>query len=121
MLMAAALLVIFIGLVHSVLGEKYILIRLFRKPLPKLFGNDEFTKKTLRFAWHVTTIAWFGFAAILVQLSWNNASETNVLLAIAATFGITGLIALIASKGKHLSWLVFGTIAILTYVAAGSA
>ena len=121
MLTIAALLAVFIGLVHSVLGEKYILMRLFRQPLPKLFGNDVFTRKTLRFAWHVTSIAWFGFAAILFQFSWSDGSAANVLFAIAATFGITAFVALIASKGKHLSWLVFGTIAVLTSIAGVSA
>jgi len=40
MLIAAALLAIGIGLVHSCLGEKYILMRPFRQPLPKLFCDD---------------------------------------------------------------------------------
>ena len=32
---------------HSYLGERYILIRLFRRPdLPRLFGGVEFTKRT---------------------------------------------------------------------------
>jgi hypothetical protein len=52
-----------IGLAHSVLGERYILMRLFRHTdLPKLFGGTEFTIRALRFAWHLTTIAWWGAA-----------------------------------------------------------
>ncbi len=35
----------------SILGEKYILIRLLRRDLPNLFSGDSFTKQTLRFAW----------------------------------------------------------------------
>ena len=68
MLAIASLLLIFIGIVHSYLGERYILIRLFKRELPKLFGSDLFTKKVLRFAWHLTTLAWFGFAGILLAL-----------------------------------------------------
>ncbi|MFT5881048.1 MAG: hypothetical protein ACI86X_002187 [Moritella sp.] len=63
MLITGALLAIFIGLVHSYLGELFILTRLFRQDLPKLLGNDWFTKRILRFAWHLTTVAWWGFAA----------------------------------------------------------
>lgn len=118
MLLAAALLVIGIGLVHSYLGEQYILIRLFRQPLPKLFGNDHFTKQTIRFVWHILTVSWFGFAAILILLDRGIASEYGLLLVIATTFAITGLIALLASRGKHLSWAVFGTIALLCFAAA---
>jgi hypothetical protein len=70
MLYTAALLSVVLGLAHSVLGERYILVRLLRdKNLPKLFGGTAFTAHTLRFAWHITTLAWFGFAALLVQLA----------------------------------------------------
>jgi hypothetical protein len=51
------------GLAHSVLGERYVLMRLFRRTdLPKLFRGAELTIRTLRFAWHLTTIAWQGAA-----------------------------------------------------------
>ena len=57
------------------LGEKYILIRLFkRNNLPKLLGSDWLTKRVLRFAWHLTSIAWWGFAAILY---WLTATDGN--------------------------------------------
>ena len=45
----AAVLCFAVGLAHSVLGERYILVRLFRRTdLPKLFGGTEFTVRTLR-------------------------------------------------------------------------
>ena len=118
MLMIAAALTIAIGLVHSVLGERYILTRLFRQPLPKLFGSDDFTRKTLRFAWHITTLAWFGFAALMILLHFGRGTTSAILLTMAATFAITGLVALIASRGKHLSWIVFGAISLLCFYAA---
>jgi len=62
-LLMAAVLTILVAAAHSYLGERYILIRLLRRnDLPKLFGGVEFTKKTLRFAWHITSIAWLGLA-----------------------------------------------------------
>jgi hypothetical protein len=67
-MIAAAVLLVAIGAAHSYLGERYILIRLFRlfrRDLPKLFGSDWFTKRTLRFAWHITTVMFWGFAALL--------------------------------------------------------
>ena len=118
MLLAAAILVVGIGLAHSYLGERYILVRLFRQPLPKLFGSDDFTRQTLRFVWHILTVSWFGFAAILILLDFDVAFSSNLLLVIAATFAITGLIALLASRGKHISWAVFGAIALLCFAAA---
>lgn len=118
MILAAAMLAIGIGLAHSYLGEKYILTRLFLQPLPKLFGSDHFTRQTLRFAWHILTIAWFGLAAILFLLYLGEPSRSSLLNVVGATFAITGIIGLIASRGKHLSWVVFGTIATLCFVAA---
>ena len=46
MLQLAAILIVLLGVAHSVLGERYILTRLFRGELPKLFGSSEFTLNT---------------------------------------------------------------------------
>ena len=118
MLFIAIVLTVAIGIAHSYLGEKYILIRLFRQPLPKLFGNDAFTRNTLRFAWHITTIAWFGFAAILLQIYLGYLSRFALLIAVGSTFAISGLVALLASRGKHYSWVVFIAISAICYVSA---
>lgn len=117
-LIVAALLAVGIGLAHSFLGEKYILIRLFRQPLPHLFGDDRFTRQTLRFAWHLTTVAWFGLAAIMILLQLEDASRLNLLRVIGATFAVTAVTALVASHGRHLSWLVFGSITLICFFAA---
>ena len=54
----AAVLIGGTAVAHSVLGERYILVRLFRREnLPRLFGSDELTKRTLRFAWHLTSVS----------------------------------------------------------------
>ena len=120
MLFLAIVLTVAIGIAHSYLGEKYILIRLFRQPLPKLFGNDAFTKRTLRFAWHITTIAWFGFATILLQLYLGYFSKSALLITIGSTFAISSLVALFASRGKHYSWVVFIAISAICYVSAST-
>lgn len=104
----AAMLLFVVGVAHTVLGERFILSRLFRRDnLPKILGSTEFTKRTLRFAWHLTTIAWWGFAAIIVLLAQASLSFQNVSMILAVTFLITGAVALIASRGRHLSWPLF--------------
>jgi len=119
LLLLAALLAFAVGLAHSVLGEKYILIRLFRRPdLPKLFGDATFTARTLRFAWHLTTIAWWGFGAMLVLASRGLLSARNTLLVLAATMAATAVMILVASRGRHLAWPVFLAIAIVSLWAA---
>jgi len=113
MLLIGSLLLIFIGIVHSYLGEKYLLNRLFkRENLPKLLGSDWFTKRILRFAWHITTLAWWGFAAILLLLSDPSDNiRSEILITIAIVFTLSGLVSLFFSRGKHLSWLFFFGIA----------
>lgn len=118
MLLVAAILAIAIGLAHSYLGEKYILIRLFRQPLPKLFGDDTFTRQTLRFVWHLLTVAWFGFAALIGLQHLEQISRTSMLNTIGLTFSVTALVAVVASRGRHLSWIVFGAIAAICFGAA---
>ncbi|CAH9050387.1 hypothetical protein PSECIP111854_00520 [Pseudoalteromonas sp. CIP111854] len=116
----SAMLLVCVAIAHSYLGERYILCRLFkRNNLPKLFGSDDFTKRTLRFAWHLTSIAWFGFAGIVVALIQPELDKLVVAQIIAATFGIHFFIALIGSKGKHLSWVLFATVSILMLMSKG--
>lgn len=105
MLHVAAVLVALLGLAHSVLGERYILIRLLRRDVPVLFGGQAFTKRTLRFAWHLTTVLTWCIATLLVQLAGPHSPQ-----ALAATIGgalmLAGCLPLLITRGRHLSWLV---------------
>jgi hypothetical protein len=108
---AALVLAVLLAAAHSYLGERYILIRLFRREdLPKLFGGAEFTTRTLRFAWHLTSLAWIGLAAAVV-------APGRVAEIAAATFALSGLAALAGSRGRHLAWIVFLAIAALAWAA----
>lgn len=108
----AAFLAIALGAAHSWLGEKYILLPLFRRDnLPRLFGSVQFTTRTLRFAWHVTTIAWWGFAALLVQLAGGGLTQSSVANVLGYTFIASGLLPLFITRGKHWSWVVMFAIA----------
>lgn len=120
MLIIAIVLLVSIGLIHSYLGEKYLLIRLFKRDnLPHLFGSDWFTKQTLRFAWHITTIAWWGFAAILGFILTNNkVDHQEILLIISTVFLLSGIVSVVFSKGKHLSWIFFFFISYLNFYSS---
>lgn len=107
MLNVAAFLVVVIGVAHSVLGERYILMRLFRRPdLPQLFGGTAFVTGTLRFAWHLTTVAWFALAAVLVQLQSGSAAK-GMAVSIGAALLVSAAIAFLFTRGRHLVWPVF--------------
>lgn len=118
LLHSAAGLAILVGLAHSYLGERYILIRLFRRAgLPHLFGSDVFTRRTLRFAWHLTSVAWWGFAALLLLLPYGP-SPARIGQTVAATFLATAIVTFALSRGRHLAWVVFLAIALLALAAA---
>jgi len=109
-----------IGVAHSYLGERYILIRLFRRTdLPALFGSDWFTRRTLRFAWHLTTVAWWGLGALILLVG-GGASRAQLGLAIAATFLASALLAMAGTRGRHLAWVVFLAIAVGTWMGTRS-
>ena len=117
-LIVGAVLSFGIGLAHSYLGERYILIRLFKRGnLPQLFGSDDFTRCTLRFVWHATTIAWWGLGALLVVYAASQVDQAGraALAVVALTFLITSAIALVHTRGRHLSWVVFLVIAVLCW------
>ncbi|WP_309669173.1 hypothetical protein [Gemmatimonas sp.] len=106
-----------VGVAHSYLGERYLLIRLFRRTdLPRVLGSEQFTKRTLRFAWHLTTVAWWGAAAMMLAVGAGSPRLAVQLL--SATFLVSALVALGASRGRHLSWLVFLGIAVAAWLGA---
>jgi hypothetical protein len=105
MLQVAAVLIVFLGIAHSVLGERYILTRLFRRNLPELFGGQEFTRDTLRFAWHLTTLLAFALGTLLWLLAGSPAPE--LLVRVLGGFLVaSGFLPLVMTRGRHLSWMV---------------
>lgn len=108
-----------VGLAHSYLGERFILVRLFRRTdLPRLRGSDVFTKRTLRFAWHLTTVAWWGAAVAMLALG--AGSPRFAVQALSATFLLTAAVTLTASRGRHLAWPVFLLIGVAAWFGARS-
>jgi hypothetical protein len=107
MLYIAAGLIAALGLFHSILGEIYIVRRLLRREdLPKLFGGVEFTRGTIRFAWHITTLLALGISVMLVQFA-VGAHATAIVAAIGWTLLACAVLPIVYTRGRHLSWLVF--------------
>jgi hypothetical protein len=116
-LLVAALLLLFVGAAHSYLGERYILVPLFRRGAAASSPESRpFTRRTLRFAWHVTTVAWWGAAAALWAM--RDGSARAGVRALAVTFALTALVVLVGSRGRHLAWPVFLLIAIASWLGA---
>lgn len=115
-LVVAAALTVLVSAAHSYLGERYVLTRLFRRDLPKLLGGTGFTKQVLRFAWHLTSVAWLGFGALLLALAAGSPTPATLRTIVAVTFGVHALITLVVSRGRHLAWIAFLAIAVLAWI-----
>lgn len=105
---------------HSVAGERYIVRRLLRRDnLPRLFGSDVFTKRTLRYAWHLLTVFGLGLVALLVNAAFNglDAVQGHILAAMLAASAAWGIV---ATRGRHLSWIVLAACAGLIEIAVYS-
>ena len=121
MLILAAVLMFVTGIAHSWLGEHYILIRLFKRgDLPKIFGSTSFTAGTLRFVWHLTTVAWWGLAWLILIAAGSDVSNDQVLGVIGVVALVSAAFPLYFTRGKHLSWLVFLLIGGLVLMARGN-
>ena len=120
-LLVAAALVVVVCAIHSVLGERVLLIPLSKRDdLPQFLGDRDYAKKTLRFVWHVTSVFGLGFAAMLVALAAPGPPDSRTLLRIiAVTVGVSGLVALVVSRGRHPSWIAFLLIAALVWFGQG--
>ena len=115
-LIAAAVLTALLGIAHSWLGEARLIGPLLAPDLRAgLLAKSAFARAILRFAWHLTSVAWWGLAAILaaVALAGPAAAETATLAAVSATLALSGIIVLVTSRGRHLAWPVFLAAAVL--------
>ncbi|HXO22810.1 MAG TPA: hypothetical protein VOA87_23070, partial [Thermoanaerobaculia bacterium] len=73
---------------------------------------------TLRFAWHLTSLAWWSFAALLLVYGARGVREpeTAALTVIAVTFLISAIVACVGSRGRHYAWIVFLLIAVAVWL-----
>ncbi|MCA9550617.1 MAG: DUF3995 domain-containing protein [Myxococcales bacterium] len=89
---------VFLACAHSYLGERLILVPLFRSPGWQVGIPRSGAQRVLRFAWHLTSIAWLGLGAVIVG--------APVGLAVAAVSLASSLVVLLAMRA-HLAWPVF--------------
>lgn len=90
-------LLVFVALIHTVLGERTILRPLFAARWD--VGISRFAaERILRFAWHLTSIAWIGLAAILLDLP--------PTLAIGIVCLLSGAVGFAGLRG-HPAWPLF--------------
>lgn len=56
------------GVLHSILGERLMFSKLATEGLPEILRSPVFALRVLRLFWHLVSVAWWGFTALLVLL-----------------------------------------------------
>ena|SRR5215510_11207631 len=116
-LLIAAVLTFLLGATHSVLGQRLIMRPLFGAELPKLLGSSRFMRRTVGFAWHLTTVLMWGIAALLLNMSLGTSSFISAREIIGCIFVVCAVLSFVTTRGKHFSWIIFGVIALLTLIS----
>jgi hypothetical protein len=109
LLLIAAAITLFIAAMHSYLGERRFLPRLLASAdLPRLQGNPALARSILRWAWHLTSVAWVALALLLMALG-RIPGELRALpvAIIAACLALSGLVCLVTTRGRHVAWPLF--------------
>jgi hypothetical protein len=115
MLLAATVLAVLVGLVHSVLGERMI----FRRQ-PRSAGKLPRPFDILWACWHIATVFGLGLAAVLCQLAVNSepfALRSFLLTSVALVYAVSGVLVLFGTRGRHPGWIGLGGVAVLVLLA----
>jgi hypothetical protein len=127
MLIAASLVVLLLGLLHSALGEWLIFRHLrhvggFRSlAFPPIVGAPEPPRATLRATWHNLSILGVAFAVVLGRfgmLSTLTSSDQFVVRALALALFTSAVLRFASTRGKHIGWLGFLAAAMLSWFGA---
>jgi hypothetical protein len=111
-----AVVLFMLGIAHSAFGEKLLLIPMAKEKSVDLFKQKPYMVSVMRFAWHITSIAWWGMALIVLDFAQIGDPSIFSVYALAGTFALTGIIILAFSKGLHPAWFFFLAIAACLWV-----
>jgi hypothetical protein len=85
-----------------------------------ILARSDFARHTLRGAWHLTSIAWWGSAAILAALALAPLDPMGsvVLEILGAVYAASAIVILVGCRGRHLAWPLLLLIAMAAWGAA---
>jgi len=108
-----------VGVGHSYLGERWILIPLFRDGrVPKTrIGGVSATMRMMRFTWHFFTVVVCSTAGFLLARSAGifDGGSTAVRV-VALHWGVFAVAVLLMSRGRHGAWLLGSLVAIAAWL-----
>ncbi|PZR91291.1 MAG: hypothetical protein DI537_16640 [Stutzerimonas stutzeri] len=125
-LIAAGVLMILIGIAHSVIGEILIFRQLRAGTIVPLLAPPPLRERHLRVLganWHLTSALGWGLAALLMLIAVAPDPSSYALqvrtIAVATLAG--SLLVLYATRGRHPGWIGLLVAAVLAWVGQSSA
>ena len=121
---AAGVLALITGVVHSVLGEKLIFRHLRNGSLVPAMGAPPLRERNIRIiwaTWHLATVFGWAFAGLLVWLGLTPLDQSPKLFVVGAiVFAYLGgsVLVLIGTRGRHPGWIALLLVSALAVAAA---
>jgi hypothetical protein len=106
-----------VGLAHSFLGERFFLPRLRQKEAPVDVGTEIFVNRTLRGAWHLSTLACWSSAVILIVFAFRPLDDSIIIVmrVISNFYLFSGILSVFMSHGRHFIWIIFFVLSLVTW------
>lgn len=126
MFIAAGVIAIITGVVHSVLGEMLIFRQLRSSGFVPTLAAPPLSERNIRIiwaTWHLASVFGWAFAGILLRLAIAPHESSTALIVTAVVFAnLAGsLLVLIGTKGRHPGWVALLLVAVLTWFGANVA
>lgn len=115
--LSSGILMIIVGLVHSVLGEHLIFSRLRAGGLIPTDGGSHLRERHVRIlwaTWHLASVLGWAEAYILLYAA-NTAVPAPVIQALVAAAAAGGILVLVGTRGKHPGWIALLVVALLAW------
>lgn len=123
-LLAAAIVAVLVGIVHSALGEMLIFRKLRNGTIIPDQAAAPLELRNVRIlwaTWHLASAFGFGFAAILFFLAnRDSAPDPATAWALILSFAAGAVLVLAATRGKHPGWIGLLIVSVLTYLGSAA-
>ncbi|GAA1830164.1 hypothetical protein [Agromyces salentinus] len=107
MLLVAGVLMVLLGIGHSILGERFVVGWLLeRDELPPMSGGRAIAAGTIRFAWHVTSMLAIAIGVALALFGFG-ASPEAIVGSIGGMLVLCAVLPAVYTRWRHPSWLIF--------------
>ncbi|MBL8245713.1 MAG: hypothetical protein JNL89_16070 [Rhodanobacteraceae bacterium] len=122
LLTLAAVLLLFTGLLHSLLGEWLIFRHLRQGTWVPQLGAPPLRARNIRIlwaTWHLASVFGWGFAVILWGLAATPEAPVDelVLSAVSGATAIGAILVLVGTGARHPGWVALGVVAALSWIA----